>query len=109
MPEAHIEAEIVLDLPDGADQSGDSPRLPDFLLVEEFGDRPYLPLHGALDDAANKVIEVLVTRKLGHNVGVHRSPVPALRHDCAKAGTETAIRIDARQQRPEFDCDARAS
>src|SRR5262252_4028459 len=51
----------------------------------------------------------MIARKLGDDVGVHRSPVPALRHDGAEARAETAVCGDAWQQRPEFDRYARSA
>src|SRR5215831_14778670 len=49
----------------------------------------------------------MVTRKLGDDIGVHRSPVPALGNDGPEARTETVVCGDTRQQRPEFDRNAR--
>src|SRR5215471_14598136 len=51
----------------------------------------------------------MIACKLGDDVGVHRSPVPPLRHDRAEARTETAVCGDTRQQRPEFDRYARST
>src|SRR5258707_3367291 len=104
---ADVEAEIVLHLPNGTNQAGDGSRLTDFLFVEEFGDRPYLPLRGPLDNAAQTEVSVIVAREFCDDVGVYGSPVPSLRSDRAEARTETAVGAHARQQRPEFDCNAR--
>src|SRR6266436_3510964 len=104
---AHIEAKIVLHLPDCTDQAGYDSQLSDLLFVKELDDRPHLPLRGPLDDATQEEVGAAVTREFGDNVGVHRSPLPALRHDRAETRAETAVGPDARQQRPEFDCDTR--
>src|SRR5215470_7664150 len=77
MAKAHVEAQVILHLPDRTDQAGQGSRLSDFIFVEEFGDRPYLPLRGPLNDAAEKEVGVLSARELGDDVGVHRSPIPA--------------------------------
>src|SRR5262249_57154035 len=50
---------------------------------------------------------MLIARQFSNDVGVYRSPVPSLRHDCAEARAETTVRMKARQQRPEFDRNAR--
>src|SRR3984893_7241060 len=51
----------------------------------------------------------MVAREFGNDIGVHRSPIPALGYDRAETSPETAVCTDARQQRPEFDRNARAS
>src|SRR5215831_19928700 len=104
---ADVEAEVILHLPNRADQAGDGPRLTDFLFVKKLGDGPYLPLRGPLDDAAHKDVGVIVACEFGDDVAVYRSPVPALGYDRAEARTETAVRVKARQQRSEFDCNTR--
>src|SRR6266478_177165 len=109
MAKADVEAEVILHLPNGTNQARDGSRLSDLLFVEKLRDRPYLPLRWPLDDAAQKEVGAIVTRELGDDVGVYRSPVPALRHDRAEARTETTVRVKARQQRPEFDRDARSA
>src|SRR6266478_5342450 len=93
---AHIEAEIVLHVPDRTDQARYGSRLSDLLFVKELGDRPHLPLRGPLDDATQEEVGAAVTREFGDNVGVHRPPVPALRHDRAETRAETAVGPDAR-------------
>src|SRR5260221_2601441 len=109
MTKADVEAEVIPHLPDGTDQAGYGSRLSDFLFVEEFGDRPYLPLRGSLDDSTKKVVGAMIARELRNDVGVSRSPIPALGHDRAEPCSEPAVCTDARQQRPEFDRNARAS
>src|SRR5215467_6722230 len=103
MAKSHVKAEVILHLPDRADQSGYRSRLTDLLFVKEFGDRSYLPFRGPFNDAAHKEVSVIVAGELGDNVGVYRPPIPALRDDRAEARTETTIRVKAWQQRPEFD------
>src|SRR6266852_156628 len=107
MTKAHVEAEIVLHLPDRTDQAGYDSQLSDPFFVKELGDRPHLPLRGPLDNATQEEVGAAVAREFGDDVGVHRPPVPALRHDRAEARTETTGGADARQQRPQFDCNAR--
>src|ERR1700732_1713899 len=102
MAKAHVEAEVILPLPDRTDQAGSGSRLSDFLFVKELRDRPYLPFRGPLDDAPQEEVGVLVARELGNDIGVNRSPIPALGHDCAEAGAEPAVCPDTRQQRPEL-------
>src|SRR5262249_40045215 len=109
MAKSHVKAEVILHLPDRANQAGDRSRLTDLLFVEEFGDRPYLPLGGPLDDAAYKEIGMLIARQFSNDVGVYGSPVPALRNDSTEARAETTVGAHAPQQRPEFDRDARSA
>src|SRR5262249_18171499 len=109
MAKAHVEAQVILHLPDRTDQAGQGSRLSDFIFVEEFGDRPYLPLGRPLDDAAEKEVGVLIAREFRDDVGVHGSPIPALGYDRPEARTEAIVRMDARKQRPEFDSNARSA
>src|SRR5215831_7222576 len=109
MAKADVEAEVILHLPDRTDEARHGSRLTDFLFVEEFGDRSDLPLRGPLDDASHKDVGMIVARELGDDVSVHRSPIPALGYDRAEARTETTVCVKARQQRPEFDCNARST
>src|SRR5215475_5118362 len=109
MAKADVEAEVILHLPDRTDEAGHRSRLPDFLFVEEFRDWSDLPLRGPLDDASHKDVGMIVAREFGDDVSVHRSPIPALRYDRAEARTETAVGVKARQQRPEFDRNARST
>src|SRR5689334_23556794 len=107
MAKADIEAEVILHLPDRANQAGYGSNLSDLVFVKKLGNRPYLPLRGPLDDAAHKEIGMLIARQLSNDIGVYGSPVPALRNDGTEARAETTVGAHTRQQRPEFDRDAR--
>src|SRR5262245_21476773 len=109
MAKADVEAEVILHLPDRTDEAGHRSRLPDFLFVEEFRDWSDLPLRGPLDDASYNDVGMIVAREFGDDVAVQRSPIPALRYDRAVASTETTDGVKARQERPEFDRNARST
>src|SRR5262249_54628026 len=79
--EAGVEAELVVDLPDRADQARDGARDADLVLDEHLRHRPHLPLDRPLDDRAEKDVRVVVARERGLAVEMDRSPVEALRDD----------------------------
>src|ERR1700741_36917 len=73
-----VEAQIVVNLPDQADQTRDGSLLAELLLVEDLRDRSDSPFEWSFKDRANKDIAVMVAGKGGRGVKVNRPPVPAL-------------------------------
>src|SRR6266481_4793710 len=65
MAKSDVEAELVADLPDRADEAGYGLRRAKFVLVEDFRDRAHLPLGWPLYDRSDKDIGMLIARNRG--------------------------------------------
>src|SRR6516164_6185432 len=92
-----VNCNIVLDLPDRADQGGAGSKQANIALVEEFGNRPHWPVMRTLDNAVEKVISVLLAGELNLRVEVDRSPVRAVRNDAVEDCSGPMLIIDPRQ------------
>src|SRR6185437_10006605 len=77
--------ELVVDLPDGADQGGVRLLAIGNLVEIKLRNRPHLPFVRPLEDGAEKEFAVLVRREIGGDIEVRRPPVRALRHDAGPA------------------------
>src|SRR5271154_6736985 len=103
-----IEAEIIPNLPDRADERGTGFRLQPCLVVKHLEDRTNFPGRGSLEDDVEEHLAVLFAGQVGLDVKVCGAPVPPLRHDACPTEPDPGLGIDAGQQRPEFRCDADA-
>src|SRR5262249_35407791 len=88
LAEADVEAEVVVGLPDRADEPRGRGRRADLGLVEELGDRAHLPGDRSLDDRADEEVRIVVARARGGAVEMDGAPVEALRHDAGEARAE---------------------
>jgi hypothetical protein len=104
-PQAEVDCDIVLHLPDRPDQRGTGAKQANLAFVKDFGDGPHHPVVRTLDDGVQKIIGVLLAGKLDLSIEVHRRPVPALRDDAGKDCSSPMFVIDSRQQEAEFGCD----
>src|SRR5262249_54848751 len=100
-----VNCNIVLDLPDRADQGGAGSKQANIALIKDFGDRSHGPVMRTLNDAVEKVIGMLLAGELNFRVEVGRYPVPALRDDTVKDCSGPMLIIDPWQENAEFGCD----
>jgi hypothetical protein len=70
-----VEGELVADLPDQTDQTGNGFLLAEFLLVKDFRDRPHLPFRWPFDDGADKDIGAMVPGQRSLGIEMDRSPI----------------------------------
>src|SRR5215831_2040214 len=100
-----VNRDIVLDLPDCADEGGAASEHADIAFIKEFGDRSNWPVMRTLDDAVEKVIGMLLAGELDLRVQVDGAPVPALRNDAVEDCSGPMLIIDPRQENAELGCD----
>ena len=108
--QSKVDCNIVLDLPNCPDKGGPASKQANIALIEEFRDRSHGPVMRTFDDGVEKVIGMLLARKLNLRVEVDRSPVPALRDDTVKDCSGPMLIINPRQENAKLGGDwARAS
>src|SRR6202142_2479673 len=101
-----IEAEIVLDLPDGADENRTALGLCPYLVVKRLKDGANFPCRGSFEDDIEERLAMLIAGEVGLDVEMRGAPVPALRHDAGPTESDPGIGIESGQQRSEFHRDA---
>ena len=106
MAHCDIDGEILVDLPDQSDEAGHRFKLPEFLLIEDFGNGSHRPFSWTLDDGAQEDIAMVLTRKRGRRVQMDRAPVPTLRYDPGRACSKTRSPNAVGQKHAKFGGDA---
>ena len=85
----NVKRELVIHLPDGADQGGVR-LLPVENVVEiELRDRPNLPFVRPFDNRVDKYLGMLIRSEVGCEVEVDCPPIPPLRDDSGPTGADT--------------------
>src|SRR5271156_4821512 len=103
-----VEREIVIDLPDRANEHRTAFGLIPYLVVEGLEYRTHLPRGRSFQDHANECFGLMVAGEVCFDVEMRRAPVPALRDNASPAESHAGIGIEAGQQRPELGRDADA-
>src|SRR5215831_12098215 len=106
MAKGDIEGELVANLPDQSDQTGDGLFHTELLLIKKLRDRTHLPLDWAFKDGADKNIGMMVSRQQGFDIEMDCSPIPALRDNAGPACANAALAGAVRQQHTELRRDA---
>ena len=89
-----INRDIVLHLPDRADEGGAGSNRANIVLIKDFSDRSHGPVIRTLDDRVEKVVGMLLAGELNLNIEVACSPVPTLGDDGVKNWSAPMLIID---------------
>src|SRR5262245_58727356 len=106
MPKTDVERQLVIDLPNRADQSGDRVCSAELFLIKKFGDGTHDPLGWSFDNQISEDVSPLITRELHGIIQMNSPPVPSLRYYGINGCSKTIVTIAVRQQNTELCSDA---